>query len=73
VIKCGNSLKNHNGLRTPEGYRHSLLIIRYKHQRHQGGLLMVRHISMYTRSKKGIKIGMETTIGLCGKGNEIIS
>jgi len=27
---------------------------------------------MYTRSKKGIKVKMETTIGLYGKGNEII-
>jgi hypothetical protein len=34
---------------------------------------MESYIKMYTRSKKGIKIKMETTIGLCGKGNEIIS
>jgi hypothetical protein len=28
---------------------------------------------MYTRSQRGIKTKMETTIGLYGKGNEIIS
>jgi hypothetical protein len=35
--------------------------------------LATSYIGMYTRSKKGIKIRMETTIGLYGKGNEIIS
>jgi hypothetical protein len=34
---------------------------------------MTSYISMYTRSKKGVKMKMETTIGLYGKGNEIIS
>jgi hypothetical protein len=34
---------------------------------------MVNYFSMYTRSKKGIKTKMATTIGLYGKGNEIIS
>ncbi len=31
------------------------------------------YIDMYTRSKNGIKTRMETTIGLYGKGIEIIS
>jgi hypothetical protein len=31
------------------------------------------YIGMYTRSKKGMKMRMETTIGLYGKGNKIIS
>jgi hypothetical protein len=60
VIKHGRPLKNRNDLCTLQGYRHSLLIIRYKHQRSQGGLLMVSYTCMYTR-------------GLYGKGNEIIS
>jgi hypothetical protein len=47
--------------------------MRYKHQRYQGGLLIVNYTSMYTRSQKGIKTRMETTVGLYGKGNEIIS
>jgi hypothetical protein len=34
---------------------------------------MASHIGMYIRSKKGIKMRMETTVGLYGKGNEIIS
>jgi hypothetical protein len=34
---------------------------------------MTSYISMYTNSKKGINMGMETTVGLYGKGNEIIS
>jgi hypothetical protein len=42
--------------------------MRYKYRRYQGGLLMVNYISMYTKSQKGIQ-----TIGLYGKGNEIIS
>jgi hypothetical protein len=33
---------------------------------------MASYTNMYTRSKKGIKMRMETTIGLYGKGNEII-
>jgi len=33
----------------------------------------VSYIGMYTRSKKGIKVKMETTVNLYGKGNEIIS
>jgi hypothetical protein len=40
---------------------------------YQGVLLIASYIDMYTRSKKGIKTRMETTIGLYGKGNEIIS
>jgi hypothetical protein len=32
---------------------------------------MASYTSMYVRSKKGIKMKMETTIGLYGKGNEI--
>ncbi len=72
VIECGNSLKNHDGLRMLEGYWYLLPIIRYKHQRYQGGMLMASYTSMYIRSKKGIKMRMETTIGLYGKENEII-
>ncbi len=34
---------------------------------------MSSYISMYTRSQNGIKMRMETTIGLYGKGNEITS
>jgi hypothetical protein len=34
---------------------------------------MANYIGMYTRSHKGIKMKMETIIGLYGKGNEIIS
>ncbi len=34
---------------------------------------MVNYTCMYTRSQKGIKMRMETTVGLYGKGNEIIS
>ncbi len=34
---------------------------------------MVNYISIYTKSQKGIKMKMETTVGLYGKGNEIIS
>jgi len=34
---------------------------------------MANYIGMYTRSEKGIKMEMETTIGLYGKRNEIIS
>jgi hypothetical protein len=30
-------------------------------------------LNMYIRSKKKIKMRMETTVGLYGKGNEIIS
>jgi hypothetical protein len=33
---------------------------------------MASYANMYTRSKKGIKMKIETTIGLYGKGNEII-
>ncbi len=33
----------------------------------------MNYIGMYTRSKKGIKTRTETTRGLHGKGNEIIS
>jgi hypothetical protein len=33
---------------------------------------MVNYFSMHTRSKKGIKVRMETIVGLYGKGNEII-
>jgi hypothetical protein len=33
---------------------------------------MVSYIGMYAKSQKGIKTKMETTIGLYGKGNEII-
>jgi len=33
---------------------------------------MVNYFSIYTRSKKGIKVRMETIVGLYGKGNEII-
>ncbi len=72
MIKHGSSLKNHNGLHMLEGYRHLLLIIRYKHWRYQRGLLITSYIGMYTRSKKGIKTRIETTIDLYGKGNEII-
>jgi hypothetical protein len=34
---------------------------------------MVNYIGVYTRSKKGIKMKMETIVGFYGKGNEIIS
>jgi hypothetical protein len=34
---------------------------------------MVNDTCMYTRSQKGIKVRMETIVGLYGKGNEIIS
>jgi hypothetical protein len=34
---------------------------------------MVSYTNMYIRSKKGIKMKMEMTIGLYDKGNEIIS
>jgi hypothetical protein len=34
---------------------------------------MVGYTCMYTKSKKGIKTKMETTVGLYGKENEIIS
>jgi hypothetical protein len=34
---------------------------------------MVNYTCMYTRNQKRIKMKMETTIGLYGKGNEIIS
>jgi hypothetical protein len=63
MTKCDSPLKNRNGLRTLEDYQHSLPIIRYKHRRHQGGLLMMSYIGMYT-SQKWIKMKMETTIGL---------
>jgi hypothetical protein len=43
--------------------------MRYKHQRYQGGLLMVNYACMYIRSQKGIKARMETPGGLYGKGN----
>jgi hypothetical protein len=66
-------VENCDGLHMLEGYWHLLLIIRYKHWRYQGSLLATSYIGMYTRSKKGIKMRMETTIGLYGKGNEIIS
>jgi hypothetical protein len=66
MTKLGIPLKNRNGLCTLEDYRHSLLIIQYKHWykhwRHQGGLLMVSYIGMYTWSQKSIKTRMETTI-----------
>jgi hypothetical protein len=55
------------------GYWHLLLIIKYKHPRYQGDLLMASYTDMYTRSKKGIKMRMETIIGLYAKGNYIIS
>jgi hypothetical protein len=58
MIKHDNLLKNRNGLCTLEGYRHLLPIIRYKHQRYQGGVLMVSYINIYTRNKKGIKMRM---------------
>ncbi len=64
VIKHGNPFKNHDGLCTLEGYRHLLPIIRYKHQRYQGGMLMADYSGMRIRSQKGIKMKMETTIGL---------
>jgi hypothetical protein len=51
-------------LRMLEGYRHSLLIIKYKHQRYQRSLLMASYNDMYTRNKRGIEMKMETTIGL---------
>ncbi len=73
MIKHGNPLKNRDDLHMVEGYQHSLLLIRYKRQRNQGGLLMASYIGMYIRSKKGIKVRMETTMGLYGKGYEIIS
>jgi len=72
VTKCGSPLKNSDGLCPLEGYRRSLPIIRYKHQRYQGGLLMASYTGMYKRSKKGIKTRMETTVGLYGKGNECL-
>jgi len=34
---------------------------------------MVHYTNMYTRSQKGIKMKIETTIDLYGKRNEIIS
>ncbi len=34
---------------------------------------MASYIGMYTRSQKGIKMRMETTISLYGNGNEITS
>ncbi len=34
---------------------------------------MASYIGMYTRSKKGIKMRLETMVGFYGKGNEIIS
>jgi hypothetical protein len=33
---------------------------------------MTSYTNMYTRSQKGIRARMETTIGLYGKGNEIV-
>jgi hypothetical protein len=33
---------------------------------------MASYIDMYIRNKKGIEMRMEITIGLYGKGNEII-
>ncbi len=57
-------------LETLEGYQHSLFIIRYKHRRYHGGLLMANYIGIYTRSQKRIKMKMETTICLYNKGNE---
>jgi hypothetical protein len=36
-------------------------------------MLMASYIGMYTRKQKGIKMRMETIVGLYGKGNEIIS
>ncbi len=50
-----------------------LPIIRYKHQRYQGGLLMSNYIGMYIKNKKWFKMKMETIISFYGKGNEIIS
>jgi len=72
MTKRGSLLKNCDSLCTLEGYWHSLPIIGYKHQRYQGGLLMVNYIGMYTKSQKKNKMRIETIIGLCGKGNEII-
>jgi hypothetical protein len=34
---------------------------------------MVNYTSMYTKSQKRIKMKMEITLGLYGKGNEFIS
>jgi len=34
--------------------------------------MIMNYIDMYSRSKKCIKMKMETTIDLYGKGNEII-
>ncbi len=34
---------------------------------------MMNYTCMYTRNKKRIKMRMETTVGLYGKGDEIIS
>ncbi len=73
MTKCDSLLKNYDYLRMLYGYEHSLPIIRLKYQRYQGGLLTVSYLGMYTRSQKGIKMRMETIVGLYGKGNEIIS
>jgi hypothetical protein len=49
MTKRDSPLQNHDGLRMLEGYQHLLLIIKYKHQRYQGGLLMASYTNMYTR------------------------
>jgi hypothetical protein len=73
VIKHGSPSKNRDGLRTLYGYQHLLPIMKYKHWKYQGGLLITSYISMHTRNQKRIKMRMETIISLYGKGNEIIS
>jgi hypothetical protein len=72
MTKCGNPLKNHDGLHTLEGYWHSLFILRYKHRRYQGCMLMVSYIGMYTKSQKRVKTNLETIVGRYNKGDEII-
>jgi len=57
MIKHGSLLKYRNGLCMLEGYRHSLLIIRYKHQRYQGGLLMQTIVTCTQEVKKKSKQG----------------
>jgi hypothetical protein len=73
-LVCVENMKNRDEglgwLETLEGYQHSLFIIRYKHRRYHGGLLMANYIGIYTRSQKRIKMTMETTICLYNKGNE---
>jgi hypothetical protein len=51
---------------------HCSFTICNKHRKYQGGLLAASYIGMYTVSKKGI-MRMETTTGLYGMRNEIIS